>query len=92
MISRTTDRFWRCYRELPEEIKAEAKEAYKKFKRNPYYPGLRYKRIHSTRPIFSLRIRKNYRAVGIQQDKEIIWFWIGSHADYEKLLNQLRTT
>jgi hypothetical protein len=91
MISRTTDRFWRCYRELPEEIKVEAKEAYKKFKRDPYYPALHFKRIHSTRPISSLRITKDYRAVGIQQNKEIIWFWIGSHADYEKLLHQLRT-
>jgi hypothetical protein len=91
MISRTTDRFWRCYRELPEEIKIKAKEAYKKFKRDPYYPALHFKRIHSTRPISSLRITKDYRTVGIQQNKEIIWFWIGSHADYEKLLNQLRT-
>ena len=91
MISRTTDRFWRCYSELPEEVKREARKAYKTFKKDPYHPGLRFKRIHSTRPIFSLRITKDYRAVGIQQDKQIIWFWIGSHTDYDHLLKQLRT-
>jgi len=91
MISRTTDRFWKCYRELPENIRKEAKKAYKTFNKNPYHPGLYFKRIHSTRPIFSIRITKDYRAVGIQQEGQIIWFWIGSHADYDKLIKQLRT-
>lgn len=92
MTSRTTDRFRRCYRDLPEQIRKEAKTAYKKFKKDPYHPGLHFKRIHSTQPIFSLRISKNYRAIGILQDTQILWFWIGSHGDYEDLLKQLRTT
>jgi hypothetical protein len=91
MISRTTDRFWQCYRELPEEVNREARNAYKSFKKDPDHPGLRFTRVHSTRPRFSLRITGNYRAVGIQQDKQIIWFWIGSHTDYDHLLKQLRT-
>jgi hypothetical protein len=90
MNSRTTDRFWRCYKKLPEQIKVNAKDAYEQFREDPYYSSLHFKRVHSTRPIFSIRITKNYRAVGIQQDNEIIWFWIGSHADYDKLLQQLR--
>jgi hypothetical protein len=88
MTSRTTDRFWKCYAELTEQTKREARKAYKSFKKNPYYPGLHFKRIHSTRPIFSLRITKDYRAVGIVQDKQIIW----SHGDYDNLIKQLRTT
>ena len=91
MTSRTTDGFWKCYKELPEEIRREARKAYKNFKKNPYYPGLHFKRIHSTRPIFSLRITKDYRAVGIEQDNQIIWFWIGSHGDYDILLKKLRS-
>ena len=90
MISRTTDRFWECYRELPEQTRKEARKAYAAFKKNPYHPGLHFKRIHSTRPIFSLRITKDYRAIGIQEDERIIWFWIGSHGDYDKLVKQLR--
>jgi len=86
MISRTNERFWKCYNALPEDVKKEARRAYRQFKINPYHPGLRFKRVHSTRAIFSVRITKDYRAVGIQQDKYIIWYWIGSHSDYDSLL------
>jgi hypothetical protein len=91
MTSRTTDAFWKCYQSLSLQTKKEARKAYKAFKKDPYHPGLHFKRVHSTRPIFSLRITKDYRAVGIQDDKQIIWFWIGSHGDYDNLLKQLRT-
>jgi hypothetical protein len=86
MISKTTERFWKCYQKLPENIKKEAKKAYRQYRKNPQYPGLRFKRIHSTRPLFSMRITKDYRAIGLQEDKYIIWFWIGSHSDYDSLL------
>lgn len=90
MTSRTADRFWECYEALPEQTRREAKKAYKIFKKNPYHPSLHFKRIHSTRPIFSVRITKDYRALGVQQGKQIIWFWIGSHKDYDDLLKQSR--
>jgi hypothetical protein len=86
MISRASKRFWQCYDELPENVKIAAKKAYQQFKKDPLYPGLHFKRIHSSRPIFSLRITKDYRAVGIQQNNQIIWFWIGSHSDYDLIL------
>jgi hypothetical protein len=88
MISKTSERFWRHYYVLPDSVRKEAKKAYQQFKKDPLYPGLRFKRIHSTRPIYSLRITKDYRAVGIQQDNQIIWFWIGSHSEYELILKQ----
>lgn len=90
MNSKATERFWKCFAELPTSVKKKAKEAYKEFRIDPYYPGLHFKRVHSTRPIFAVRITKDYRAVGILQGDEIIWFWIGSHSGYDKLLNQLR--
>jgi mRNA-degrading endonuclease RelE of RelBE toxin-antitoxin system len=90
MISHTTERFRKLYENLPKQIREQANQAYSQFKSDPYHPGLHFKRIHSSRPIYSVRITKDYRAVGVQQDNEIIWFWIGSHSDYDKLLNQLR--
>jgi hypothetical protein len=90
MNSRTTEYFWKCYRDLPEKIKKEAKKAYIQFIDDPYYPGLHFKRIHSTKLVFSLRITKEYRALGIKQDENIVWFWIGSHTDYENLLKKQR--
>lgn len=89
MISRTTEKFRALFILLPNTIKAQAKEAYQQFKSDPYHPSLQFKRVHSSKPVYSVRINLDYRAVGIIQDNEIIWFWIGSHNVYEKLLNKL---
>ena len=51
-------------------------------------PALQFKQIHPTEPIYSVRINRDYRAVGVKSDREIIWFWIGSHSDYDKLIAQ----
>ncbi|NOG83885.1 MAG: hypothetical protein D8M57_19910 [Candidatus Scalindua sp. AMX11] len=90
MISHTTKRFRKLLTELSNQIQKQAKEAYIHFNENPYHPGLHFKRVHSTKPIYSVRISINYRAVGIQKGSEIVWFWVGTHTDYEKLLNKLR--
>ncbi len=89
MISRTTERFRKAFAILPKEIKHQAQDAYKQFKQDPFYPSLRFKRVHSTQPIYSVRISIEYRAVGIQSENEIIWFWIGAHDEYMKLLSRL---
>jgi hypothetical protein len=75
MISHTTERFRKLYGNLPEKIRKQARQVYKQFKSDPYYPGLHFKRVHSSRPIYSVRITKDYRAVGIHQKNDIIWFW-----------------
>lgn len=90
MKSKTTSDFWKCYKALPNEIREQAKKVYKLFNENPYHPSLHFKRIHSSRPIFSVRITVNYRAVGIITNEVIIWFWIGSHSDYDKLVKNVR--
>ncbi len=89
MISRTTEKFRALFVLLPNTIKVQAKEAYQQFKRDPYHPSLQFKRVHSSKPVYSVRINLDYRAVGIIQDNEIVWFWIGSHNVYEKLLKKL---
>jgi len=90
MKSRTSPRFKKCAASLPPEIKKSAREAFKLFSEDPYYPGLRFKKVHSSLPVFSVRINIDYRAAGMVDGDEIIWFWIGSHADYEKLLKSLK--
>ena len=89
MISHTTAKFWKLYSALPTDIRKQAKTAYSQFKNNPYHPGLQFKRVHSNKPVYSVRINIDYRAVGIVDDAEIIWFWIGSHREYEKILQKL---
>ena len=74
---------------MPPGIRRQAREAYKTFRGNPQHPGLQFKRVHPTKPIYSARISRVYRALGVLEDDDIVWFWIGSHSDYDKLLSQL---
>jgi len=89
--SKTTDKFWKCYQALPKQIRKKARQAYTHFERDPWYPGLHFKRVHSSLPIYSVRITKDYRAVGILRGEMVIWFWAGSHSDYDKLLSQIKS-
>ena len=86
MKSHTTRRFRRAFDELPDEVKAQAREAYRLFSTNPQHPSLRFKRVHPTEPIYSVRITRSHRAVGVLAGDVVIWFWIGSHDDYERMI------
>jgi len=90
MNSHITERFRKAFAELPADVQKQARQAYRIFMENPHHPSLRFKSIHSTRPIYSVRIGRDYRAVGIRDEDDIIWYWIGSHADYDKLIRQFR--
>ena len=89
MKSRTTERFRKSFAQLPTRAQRQARQAYQRFRQNPNHPSLRLKKVHSTRPIYSVRISLDYRALGVRESDEMIWFWIGSHGDYEKLLTHL---
>jgi hypothetical protein len=87
--SAATARFWDRYASLPEDVKRQARFAYRLFRDNPNHPGLRFKRVHGSEPIYSVRIGLGYRAVGVLQGDTVLWFWIGSHREYDRLLKQL---
>jgi len=87
--SHATPRFWAAYRELPAEIRSLAQKAYRLFQENPGHPSLHFKKVHDRDPIYSARVTVGYRAVGLLEDDEITWFWIGTHAGYDRLLEQL---
>ena len=89
MESKTTRRFRELYKKLPENIKQSARDSYKLFRQNSRHPSLRFKKVHATLRIFSVRISLDYRAVGLVENDELLWFWIGAHKDYEKLLATL---
>jgi len=74
---------------LPPQVQAQARLAYQLFRRDPFHPGLRFKQVHPTRPIFSARVGLGYRALAVRTGEDVIWFWIGSHADYDNLLARL---
>lgn len=86
MKSRTTRRFRKAFATLPSDVQDRARRAYELFKSNPRHPSLRFKQVHATRPVYSARVALGYRALGVKDDETIVWFWIGSHADYDDLL------
>jgi hypothetical protein len=88
--SRTNERFRKSFEALPDEIQRKAREAYARWHEDPSHPSLQYKKVHPTQPIYSVRIALGWRAVGIVLENQMVWFWIGSHAEYDKLLGQLR--
>jgi hypothetical protein len=89
--SHRTKQFLDRYRLLPKEVKRQAKAAYRQFQRDPYHPSLHFKRVSSRQPLYSVRIGMDYRALGLRDENdEMTWGWIGSHAEYDKLLSRMR--
>jgi mRNA-degrading endonuclease RelE of RelBE toxin-antitoxin system len=86
--SRTTSEFRKLFADLPEQVQKQTRTAYRQFKEDPNYPSLRFKKVHPELPIYSARISKNYRAVGQLDGDTAIGFWVGSHAEYDRLLEQ----
>jgi len=82
----TLPRFWRCYHDLPKEVQELADKNFQLLKSNPYHPSLHFKRIGGQSQLWSVRIGRRYRALGREKPEGIVWFWIGSHGDYDRLL------
>ena len=89
MKSRATPRFWSAYRSLPQPIQDLARKAYGLFRENPAHPSLQFKKVADRGPVYAVRVTLDYRALGIFTGHEVVWFWIGSHADYDRLLRSL---
>jgi hypothetical protein len=82
---RANPRFWQCYRQLPNDIRREADRCYERLRQNPRHPSLHFKKIDR---FWSVRIGPRYRALAVEQESNLVWFWIGSHSEYDKLLGR----
>ena len=82
--SRTTRSFRTAFAALPDEVQGQARRAYRLFLTNPAHPSLRFKKVEQTENVYSVRIGLGYRALGVLEGSVIAWFWIGSHADYDR--------
>lgn len=89
MRSRRTQKFNDLYTALPVDVRRQAIAAYRIFKRHPYHNSLSFKRVSQRRPLYSVRIGISYRALGLREEDDLgVWFWIGSHAEYDKILRK----
>lgn len=86
MNSQLTEDFVACFAQLPDEIKNQARKSYRLWRQNPAHPGLQFKKIHSREDLYSVRVGRAWRALGLLAGDTITWFWIGSHAEYDTLI------
>jgi hypothetical protein len=84
--SRTTRRFWRLFAALSSDVQKDAKRAYQIFQENPGHPGLQFKKLEGYDDVYSARIGLAYRTLAVVKGDRVVWFWIGSHADYDRLV------
>ncbi|GAK50723.1 hypothetical protein U14_01956 [Candidatus Moduliflexus flocculans] len=75
--------FWTCYDMLPQAIRELADKNFDLLKTNPFHPSLHFKNVGK---YWSVRVGKKYRAVAIQSSQGLLWFWIGTHPEYEKII------
>lgn len=75
--------FWEAYSKLPNEIRNLADKNFSLLKDNPQHPSLQFKKIRRFR---SVRVGAHYRALDVETDGNLLWFWIGSHAEYDGMI------
>jgi len=75
--------FWRQYDALPKRIRSLADKNYALLKQNPAHPSLHFKKIGRYR---SVRVGRSHRALGVLVTDGILWFWIGDHGEYDRLV------
>ena len=89
MTSRTSSDFRRDLARLPPAVRRQVREAYRLFRQNPHHPSLRFKKLPPHEDLWSVRISNDYRAIGRWRGDMLLWFFVGSHADYDALMARL---
>lgn len=76
--------FWKSYHNLPDHIRKLAGKNFELLKQNPEHPSLHFKKVDRYR---SVGVGLHYRALGIEVPEGVLWFWIGTHAEYDKIIS-----
>ncbi|MGH7884267.1 MAG: hypothetical protein ACRENO_01080 [Thermodesulfobacteriota bacterium] len=77
--------FWNNYNKLPKPIRELADKNFEILKENQNYPSLHFK---NTGKYKSIRIGIHYRALAIEIPERLLWFWIGNHSEYDKIIKK----
>lgn len=71
--SRTIANFWNSYYALPERIRLQAQKAHRLFESDPFHPGLNFKEVDKRRNLWSARVTRGYRVLGLREGDIITW-------------------
>lgn len=72
------------YEALPPQVRQQAKRIFEQFQEDPHHPTLKFKKLNRHPNYWSVRISPWYRAVCKRDGETVYWFWIGSHADFDR--------
>jgi hypothetical protein len=84
---RANPRFWQAYYALPLEVRQLADAAYALLKRDPRHPSLHFKKVGR---FWSARVGAHHRVLAVQDAEDLVWFWIGRHDEYDRLIGPRR--
>jgi len=88
MKSGASKRFWQCYGRVPLHIRHLADKNYELWKADHHHPSLAFKKLHGIGERFSVRVGGHYRAIGERIEDGVVWVWIGTHEDYNRLVGR----
>ena len=86
MNSLATRRFWTLFHALPKDVQTQAVKSYHLWRRDPRHPSLHFRRLQGSADRYSIRVGDHYRALGRLTVNTMTWVWIGTHAEYDRLV------
>jgi hypothetical protein len=72
-----------CETVCSKPVRDLADKNYELLKSNPVHPSLHFKKVGKYRAV---RVGLQYREWTVEAGDDLLWFWIGSHSDYDKLV------
>ena len=82
-MHRTTPQFWKRFYALPQDVQELARKNFELLKSDPRHRSLQFKRLGD---YWSARVGLHYRALAVEDGSDYVWVWVGSHAEYDKLI------
>jgi len=86
VISRANADFWTDFRALPKDIQKLARRKFGIWRKDAFHPSLHFKPLMNH--VWSVRVNQDYRALARRRGNLVVWFWIGTHAEYDELLKR----
>ncbi len=75
------DDFWEFRAKLPPNVQRRVPQKFRLLRQNPRHPSLRFKKVGD---LWAIRVSRGYRALAREEDGNFVWFWIGTHDEYER--------
>ena len=85
-MHRTSRSFWTAYRQLPQSVQQSAVRSFQLLSDNSSHPSLHFKKAGN---VWVARVDRNHRAVAVWDGEDFLWFWIGRHDEYERIIGSL---